>query len=157
MFDRLMATVFKAPETSTAASRLAIASKLFEAGREWEAGVVAQLRGHPLRELGVGVDPGPQRRPADGKLGQGVARRGQAADPMLDLRGVAGELLAQADRDGVLQVGPTDLDDRIERLGLRGEQFLEIPQRRDQLLAGPLRGRKRGSPWGSRRWRIAPC
>src|SRR6478609_10829428 len=33
MFDRLMATVFSAPEASTAASRLAIASKVFAAGR----------------------------------------------------------------------------------------------------------------------------
>ena len=37
---------------------------------------------------------------------------------MLDLRGVAGELLAQTDRHGVLKVSPADLDDVIERLGL---------------------------------------
>ena len=61
MFERLMATVFKAPEASTAASRLAIASKRLAAGPELQAGVVAELRGHPLGELGVGVDPGARR------------------------------------------------------------------------------------------------
>ena len=55
---------------------------------------------------------------------------------MLDLRGVARELLPEADRHRVLQVGPADLDDRVERAG---------PSRR-AACAGP-RGPGSGVFW----------
>ena len=55
------------------------------------------------------------------------------ADRRGDLRGIAGELLAERQRRGVLGVGAADLDDVGERLGLGVERLV-------QMLAAPAAG-----------------
>ena len=72
--------------------------------------------------FGMGVDPGPDGRPAERHGQQLVACGLDAADRLLDLAGVAPELLAEADRRRVLEMRPTGLDDRPELVGLRGER-----------------------------------
>ena len=54
--------------------------------------------------------------------------------PCSTWRGVARELLSQADRHRVLEVGPADLDDRVERPGPLGEPLLQLRERGDELL-----------------------
>ena len=67
--------------------------------------------------------PVPDGRAADRQLGQRLRDAVlQPPDAVLDLRGVARELLPQPDRHRVLQVGPADLDDVVERLGLLVER-----------------------------------
>jgi hypothetical protein len=100
--------------------------------------------GHPLadpgRELGVGVEAGADRGAAQRQLadpGQGV---GDPLGPLAGLGGVAGELLAEGDRDGVHQVGAPGLD-HVAQLGRLG---LQRPgqgvQRRQQVVAGRRQG-----------------
>ena len=87
-----------------------------------EAGQAGEPGTRPERELGMGVDPGPDRGPAERhrqQLGLGGAR---PADRFLDLAGVAAELLAEPDRRRVLEVGPAGLDDRPELVCLRGDE-----------------------------------
>ena len=100
-----------------------------------EAGIVAQMRGHPLRELDVRVDPRAEGCATDGELGQRVAGLRQAANPVLDLRGVSREFLPQADRHSVLQVSPADLDDGVELDAFGLEERVQIVERWHQLLA----------------------
>ena len=78
MNERLTATVLRAPETSTAASRWAMASNGFDAGRSDRPVSCRERGGHPLGELGVRVDSRPQRRAADRQLRQRAGRGARA-------------------------------------------------------------------------------
>ena len=113
MFDRLIATVLSVPDASTAASRLAIASKQLAAGRNGSAGILARASAIRWGNSAWVLMPVPTAVPPIGKLGErlGCACRSRRT-AVLDLRGVARELLPEPDRHGVLQVGPADLDDR---------------------------------------------
>ena len=63
-----------------------------------------------------------------------------------DLRGVAGELLAERDRHGVHQVRAPRLDDVLELLGLVRERLLQPLQRRQQAVRGLVeRGQVHGA------------
>ena len=73
-----MATVLSVPEASTAASRWAIASKVFGRGPNRQARLLAERRGHPLGELGVGVDARAHGRPADRQLAERLGAAGPA-------------------------------------------------------------------------------
>ena len=81
-----------------------------------------QPRRDPGAELRMGVQPGADRRAADG---QSMDRRQRGAQRLLgegELRRVAAELLAKGERRGVLQVRAADLEDTGERrrLGQQG-------------------------------------
>ena len=105
-----------------------------------EARELAQVPAGACRVLGMGVDPGPDRGPAERHREQLVARGLRAADRLLDLARVARELLAEADRRRVLEVRPAGLDDAPELVGLRGQGCLELDERGDQLLLDRDRG-----------------
>ena len=99
-----------------------------------EAGQAGESGTRPERELGVGIDAGPDRRAAERhrqQLGLGGAR---PADRFLDLAGVAAELLPEPDRRGVLEVRPAGLDHRPEGLLAGDEGGVESFERREQLL-----------------------
>ena len=64
-----------------------------------------------------------------------------------DLRGVARELLAERDRDGVHQVRAAGLDDVLERVGLGRERGLELLERRQQPVRRDV---ERGEVHGAR-------
>ena len=91
-----------------------------------EAGEGARgARQRPAAYVRVGVDPGPDGGPAERhgeQLGLGGAR---PADRLLDLAGVAAELLAEPDRRRVLEVRPAGLDHRPELVRLGVERRAE--------------------------------
>ena len=124
------ATVFSAPDISTMASLAASASNLFGAVTKGRPVISAILRRDLLGEALAGVEAGADRGAALGERVDVVQRVRDALDALLDLEGVAAELLAEGQRRRVLGVGAADLDDVVERLGL-------LDQRAVQLAAGP--------------------
>jgi cytochrome P450 len=90
--------------------------------------------GEPLadlaRELGVGVDAGADGRTTQCDFREVLLGFLYALYAALNLPGVPLELLAEADRGGVLQVRPTRLYYVVELPGLVFERLLELLQRR---------------------------
>ena len=80
----------------------------------------------------MGIEPGADRGAADrqfAQAGQGLRNR---AFGKFKLRHIAGKLLPQRQRRGVLQMGAPDLDDIAESLRFCGECFSQCAQRRLQ-------------------------
>ena len=71
---------------------------------------------------------------AERDLAQPLAAVADALDPLAHLRGVAAELLAEGDGDGVHQVRAAGLDDVVERLRLRLERGGKRLERRQQVV-----------------------
>ncbi len=90
--------------------------------------------GHLLGKADRRVEAGADGRAA---LGQFACRPGSVSSMRLiavgDLRGIAGEFLAERQRRGVLGVGAADLDDVVEGLGLGFERRMQVLQRRQQV------------------------
>ena len=84
-----------------------------------------QVGANPLCELGVRADAGPHRGPTQRKFRKLGERALKTAPAAFDLAGESEELLAEADRCGVLQMGPSGLDDRHEGLALSPERIFE--------------------------------
>ena len=86
-----------------------------------------------------GVQSGSHSRSAYRQLAQTLNRRFQNARHRPHCLGIPGKTLTHANRNGVLQVGPGDLDDRVELAGLfiqrrnqrieRGNKFVMNRQR----------------------------
>src|SRR5918995_1435877 len=85
-------------------------------------------------EIGVGVDAGADGGTTEGDLGEVFYRIVDALYAAFDLARVAAELLAQADRGGILEVRPPGLDDAVELASLYFERLLELPQAEEQVL-----------------------
>ena len=139
--------------------RVAVALRLERilGGADLEPVSLGEQRAHALGELGVRVQAGAGGGAAERDLRHLRQRVAHAARAEADLRGVAGELLAERDRDGVHQVRAAGLDDVLERLGLRGERLLEPLERGQQLVRRRPRARRGARRTGRRRWRTAPC
>ena len=90
--------------------------ELVRRGHERQAGQLARARAATRsRELRVRVQAGADRRAAERELAQ-VRQRGlDVRSAVVELRDVAGELLAERERRRVLQVRAADLDDVGER------------------------------------------
>ncbi|MGY2808105.1 hypothetical protein ACVIHF_004835 [Bradyrhizobium sp. USDA 4506] len=107
----------------------------------WRAKVFAN-RGFELRPVPTAVPPC-----ASGK--QIFHRDAQPRDAALDLRGVAGEFLAERQRRRILGVGAPDLDDLGKRLLLVAQRAMQFGECRNQIgddaaRCGDMhRGRKR--------------
>ena len=130
IFHRLSAIVRIAPWAAMAASSVAWAWKWLAVSRT-ASPVSADSRAQARNaNSGMGVDPGPDRRPAERHLEQLGLGGPRPAERLLDLAGVAAELLAEPDRRRVLEVRPAGLDDRPELLLLG-----------DQRRCGAARGR----------------
>ena len=110
------------------ALRLEVVARLGER----QLGGRCQLRDHRRREPGRGVDAGADRGAAQGQLRHSGERRLEPLDAVADLRGVAGELLAQRHRRRVHEVRAPRLHDRCELPGLALERHRQPPQRRDE-------------------------
>ena len=133
------ATTFSAPESSTSASRLACASKGSSGGGDLlEPGFLLQPRADLLGELRVRVQAGAGGGAAERDLPDVHERGGTRSCAERDLRGVAGELLAERDGDGVHQVRAPGLDDVLKAFGLLRERALELRERRQQLVLGDV-------------------
>ena len=159
MFERLTATVLSAPEASTAASRLAIASNVFGAGRNVQPGLAAQSAA-AIRwgNSACVLIPVPTAVPPIGSSAQRAARSVRAVGlRAATCDGVAREFLAQPDRHGVLKMGPADLDDAVERPGPLARAIVQVLEAPGSSRLRILQVPRRESRWGSRRWTTAPC
>src|SRR5688572_6111461 len=88
--------------------------KLVCSGNEGKLKLAAQIRADLGSEVGMGIQPGPHRRAPDRELIESRLRRIDRLGSMLELSHVAGELLSERQRRGVLQVRAPDLDDGAE-------------------------------------------
>ncbi len=141
------AITFSAPESSTSASRLPCASKGPRAratsspvSDDSVARTVSANCGCVFRPVPVAVPP--SGICADVREGGLDTRAAEA-----DLRGVAGELLAERDRDRVHQVRAAGLHEVLELLGLGRERLLERLQRGQQPVGRLV---ERGEVHGAR-------
>ena len=151
IFHRLSAIVRMAPWAAIGGVERGLGVEVVGGLADGQPGQGRQPGAGPERVLGMGVDPGPDRRPAERDLEQLGLGRACAPERLLDLAGIATELLAEADRRRVLQMGPAGLDDRPERLLLGDERGVELLEGR---AAAPPRWPSRptaGAPSGSRR------
>ena len=105
------ATVCSAPWAKTSASRDASASNLFGALTKGWPVSSASFAARAAAELGVGVEAGADRRPAERELEQAGERLLEARDAVVELRRPAGDLLAERERRRVHEVGAADLHD----------------------------------------------
>jgi hypothetical protein len=85
---------------------------------EVDAGAAGEFGGDERAELLVAVDAGADGGAADGEFAQRVQGALEALLGVAELRGVAAELLPEADGRRVLQVRAADLDDLVPGLGL---------------------------------------
>ena len=136
IFMRLTATVLSAPLAKTAPSMALWAWKWFSVSRTSTPKRALSFSETLARELGVGVDAGADGRAAEGDLGEVCSApsctRSYAA---FDLARVAGELLAEPDRGGILQVRPAGLDDVVELARpCRPERRCSFSQRGQQVF-----------------------
>ena len=141
IFHRDSAIVRSAPWAAIGTSSVAWAWKWFGVSRT-SSPVRPARRARPERELRVGVHSGPDGRAAEWHRQQLDLRRASAADRFLDLAGVATELLAEADRRGVLEVRPAGLDHRPEGLLAGDERGVESLERGEELLFDRDSGRE---------------
>src|SRR3954471_5259292 len=147
---QLTATTLRAPESSTRASRAARARDEGAGGGLTREGGGGRGEGEPGRggdaladpggQLGVGVQPCPDGGPAERELPNPAERRPDPLDPLVDLGGVAGELLAEGDRDGVHEMGAAWLDQVGEDDGLGRQRAAELLQGGQQGAGGGLEG-----------------
>ena len=72
------------------------------------------------------VDARSDGRPAKRQLAYRIAQFLETADRKLRLSGVATKLLAQADWRRILQMGPSDLHNRIKLPGFCGKRLVQL-------------------------------
>ena len=102
-----------------------------------ERGEAARRSGRVVR---VGVDPGPDSGPAERHDEQlGLPGPGPP-DRLLDLAGIAAELLPESHRCRVLEVGSPGLHDRPQLVGLGVKYSAKGLERRNQILFDGERG-----------------
>ena len=101
---------------------------------EGQAGEPRDPLGDPLGELRLGVESGADRSAALRERIELLQAQPRADDPVLHLRRVAGEFLAERQRGRVLGMGAADLDDVRELLALALERALQMRQRRQQAV-----------------------
>ena len=116
IFMRLAARVASVPLVKTISSWLASAANLLGADTNGKTGEVGDACGDRLGEAFRCVEPGADRGAAGRQFVQARQGRLDPRDVGIELRDVAAELLAERERDGVLQVRAPDLDDVGELL-----------------------------------------
>ena len=100
---------------------------------EGDAGELCEARDNARGEFRMCAHAGAHGGATQRKFDQGTQRLAATAAAALDLARVAEELLAEADRGGVLQVGPAGFHDGPELIRLGAQRILERLQRRDQM------------------------
>ena len=113
--------------------------ELVGGGHERKPRQLGDDRGDPVPEARRGVEPRPDRGPPDGQLVQARQRGFDPFEASVQLRNVSGEFLSQGERDCVLQMGPADLHDVGEVVGLGRKRAAEGPDRRKERLDHGLR------------------
>src|SRR5207247_3569885 len=88
----------------------------------------------PPRQLRVRIDPGSDGGPSDREFREGRPAGRDTSDPVVDLGLVPGELLAEADRGRVHQMGASRFHDRIELLRLLRQALFEFAEGGQQVV-----------------------
>ena len=101
----------------------------------------ADLLDDPPRELRVRIDPGADGGPSDREFREGRPAGRDTSDSVVNLGLVAGELLPEADRGGVHQVGASRFHDRIELLRLLRQALFEFAEGGQQVVVDLHEGR----------------
>jgi hypothetical protein len=140
--SRMSLAILLRSRTYARSAPLSVAHRLHELDPvlplpQLEAGHLPEVLDHQRGVLRLRVDAGPHRRAADVHLAEPVRGLRQLLPVALHRVTVRGELLAQPDRGGVLQVGAARLDDVVERRPLGQQRGGEGVERRE-------RGGKRG-------------
>src|SRR6266849_1648804 len=92
-----------------------------------KAGQLGDFAGGALSEFGVSIEAGADGGAADGQVVETVESDGDAGAIAVEEIHIAGKLLAESERRGVLQMRAADLDDVREFFGFgikRVAQFL---------------------------------
>jgi hypothetical protein len=114
--------------------------ELVRRGDEREAGLRGDLGGDLLGEPRRGVEAGADRGAPGGEFVEPLGRSAHPVDRLGQLMGVARPLLADGQRDGVLQVGAPDLDHVSPLLRLGCDRVPQRLDRREQTLVDRLDG-----------------
>ena len=141
------ATVLRAPEISTRASRAACASNGSAGAEIVRPALQGEQRANALGELGVRVEAGADSCPAERDLAEARQRALDAGDALANLRRVAAELLAEGYGHGVHEVRAAGLHDVVELLGFPLERGRKRVERREQAVRclvqrGQVHGRR---------------
>ena len=115
--------------------------ELVGGGGEGQAGDGGDARGHHLVKADGGVQAGADCGAALGQLHQQGQGGFNAGDPVENLRGIAGEFLAQGNRGGILGMGAADLDDVLPGFHLHRQRGCQVFQRGQQAVHDLLRRR----------------
>ena len=157
IFMRSVASVLRAPEAKVVAPWPARPTNLLgieTKGRPVSSAIRAATRsansGWALRPVPTAVPP----RAISWRPGQ---RRPEPGEVAVEHRHVAGELLAEGERHGVLEVGPADLHDPRPGLGLGVEGVAQGRHRRDEPLARSRSRRPCGARSGTCRSTTGSC
>lgn len=108
--------------------------KLVGGGGELLAGDLGDLGGNSRVETLLGVETGADGGSSLGKVSESGENVLDSLNAVLHLGGVAGELLSESERSGVLQMGSANLDDVVKLLGLGVQRLLEQLELGDQRL-----------------------
>ena len=119
-----------APETCAKAAMLWVASTRLGAGRSGNPVSSAEPSHHRGRVVRMAVHARARRRRAEVQLVQVLRRASIQSARRAHRRAVGGELLAEPDRDGVLQVRAARLDHAVELDPLLAEGLSEVARRR---------------------------
>ena len=88
----------------------------------------------------MSVEPRSHRSAAQGELAQVRERSTNVGDAVVELRHPAGDLLPERERGRVLKMSAADLDDVLERFGLRREGITQRRKRRHEPVVDGLNG-----------------
>jgi hypothetical protein len=106
----------------------------------FQAGRLRDVRDRPGWKAGRAVEAGPHGGAPESQLREAIAGRLDPRDAQLDLARVSGELLADAHRRRIHQVGAADLHRIVQLRRLARQTCLQLPQGGQQVLVEGLTG-----------------
>lgn len=95
-------------------------------GDEGESGEFGDFASSAFGKLGVRIESGADGGSAEGEFVNGIEGLAEAFEILVKLHDVAGEFLAEGERNGVHQVSATDFDDVVELDGFGMERLAEL-------------------------------
>ena len=112
--------------------------------RQRFAGQIGQCRRHQAPVIRVRVQPGPHGRPPQPERPERLARLADGPQVGRDGRGIAAELLSEANRGGILEMGPPGLHHAVEGAAALTEGALQPVQRLEQRMQPGQGGQPHG-------------
>ena len=151
------AAVLMAPCDMTIASWAASASNLLGAEVKGMPVMVGDAVRHQFGEADGRIEAGADGGAALRQLHQHGHGLLDARDAIGHLLGIAGKLLAQCQRRGILRVGAADLDDVAPGPGLGIQRLVQVPAAPGSGRAPPVPHRRCAWRWDRCRWTTGSC